>query len=54
VSGDGDDLSSDESEFLCKRLKVRQRMNVAVDYEAPNAFYRVEVGETIPWRKNDR
>jgi hypothetical protein len=28
-------------------------MDVAADYEAPNAFYRAEEGgEIVPWRRN--
>jgi hypothetical protein len=30
-------------------------MDVAVNYEAPDAFYRVEEGgETVPWRRKGR
>jgi hypothetical protein len=36
-----------------KKLKGRWAMGAAVDYKAPDVFYRAEEGgETIPWRRN--
>jgi hypothetical protein len=29
-------------------------MDAVMDCEAPGAFYRVEGGETVLWRRNDR
>jgi hypothetical protein len=38
-----------------EKLKGRQGMNVMVDYEVLDAFYRAEEGgEMVPWRRNDR
>jgi hypothetical protein len=56
-SGSSGELSSNESEFLHKRSKPkgRQGMDVAVDSEAQDTFYRAaEGGETVPWRRNNR
>jgi hypothetical protein len=38
-----------------EKPKGRWGIDAVVDYEAPNAFYRVkEGGEMVPWRRNDR